>query len=246
MADDDAGMGVPEWVVTFGDMMSLLLTFFIMLVSLSEVKQEEKYQAMVESMRQQFGYSTSMASFSPGNSRPRNSKLAHLATTGRARRMDTMQGGDKARAPVGDFPTVQIIRPGDRTAVGAVIRFPAGDTEIPVQEPGEFGRLIEEIRGKPQKIEIRGHTGLGPDDGATDAAKWETAFRRVQNVMLLLKKEGVETGRIRMAIAQSHEPVYTGTDPALLAQNPRVEIYLLDEFAEDAASSKPGDPKKTN
>ena len=33
--------GVPEWVVTYGDMMSLLLTFFIMLVSMSELKMKD-------------------------------------------------------------------------------------------------------------------------------------------------------------------------------------------------------------
>ena len=38
--NEDQGGGIPEWVVTFGDMMSLLLTFFIMLVSLSEIKEE--------------------------------------------------------------------------------------------------------------------------------------------------------------------------------------------------------------
>ena len=42
--EEDPPMGIPEWVVTFGDMMSLLLTFFIMLVSMSEMKQEEKFQ----------------------------------------------------------------------------------------------------------------------------------------------------------------------------------------------------------
>lgn len=232
-ADDDEAMGVPEWVVTFGDMMSLLLTFFIMLVSLSEVKQEEKYQALVESMRQQFGYSTSAMSLSPGNSRPRNSKLANLATTGRARRVDTMQGGDKTKAPVGDQPTVQIIRPGERTAVGAVVRFEPGSGELPPEESRELARLVEEIRGKPQKVEIRGHTGLGPGDGENDAEKWRLAFDRARNVMLFLSEQGVETARVRMAIAQSHEPVYTGTDPALLRRNPRVEIYLLDEFVAD-------------
>ena len=36
--ENDSSPGVPEWVVTYGDMMSLLLTFFIMLVSLSELK----------------------------------------------------------------------------------------------------------------------------------------------------------------------------------------------------------------
>ena len=59
--DDGGGGDIPEWVVTFGDMMSLLLTFFIMLVSLSEIKQEEKYQAMVESLTQRFGYDRSPA-----------------------------------------------------------------------------------------------------------------------------------------------------------------------------------------
>ncbi len=42
----DDGGGVPEWVVTFGDMMSLLLTFFIMLFFISyflwSMYQEEK------------------------------------------------------------------------------------------------------------------------------------------------------------------------------------------------------------
>jgi chemotaxis protein MotB len=38
--EEDAPAGVPEWGVTFGDMMSRLLTFFIMLVSLSEISSE--------------------------------------------------------------------------------------------------------------------------------------------------------------------------------------------------------------
>ena len=38
--EEESGGGIPEWVVTFGDMMSLLLTFFIMLVSLSEMKDD--------------------------------------------------------------------------------------------------------------------------------------------------------------------------------------------------------------
>ena len=70
--EDDSGGGIPEWVVTFGDMMSLLLTFFIMLVSLSEIKEEQKYQAMVESMTKRFGYDSADAK--PG-ARPRPSHV---------------------------------------------------------------------------------------------------------------------------------------------------------------------------
>ena len=68
--------GVPEWVVTFGDMMSLLLTFFIMLVSMSEIKEEKRYQAMVESLRKRFGHDTTIMALIPGEDHTAELKLA--------------------------------------------------------------------------------------------------------------------------------------------------------------------------
>ena len=44
--EEDPPAGVPEWVVTYGDMMSLLLTFFIMLVSMSKIKEEGTMRAL--------------------------------------------------------------------------------------------------------------------------------------------------------------------------------------------------------
>ena len=156
--EDQAG-GIPEWVVTFGDMMSLLLTFFIMLVSLSEIKDEERYQAMVESVTRQFGYDKSRANLVPGKLRPRNSSLSRLATMGRARRLDLMRGGDKVPAPVGDHPRVLIVRPGTKTAIGTVIlgvtvalwilsNIPSVDgqpPEISESVAGTVGRALEPV-----------------------------------------------------------------------------------------------------
>ena len=55
--------GVPDWLVTFGDMMSLLLTFFILLFSISELKEPGKifdlaqtFQAHMRSKRPVVGY----------------------------------------------------------------------------------------------------------------------------------------------------------------------------------------------
>ena len=47
--------GAPNWVMTYGDMMSLLLTFFIILVSISEIRDVDKYQAIVVQIQQAFG-----------------------------------------------------------------------------------------------------------------------------------------------------------------------------------------------
>ena len=52
--------GVPEWVVTFGDMMSLLLCFFILLQMFSELKKDREYQRVVTAIKEAFGYSGSI------------------------------------------------------------------------------------------------------------------------------------------------------------------------------------------
>src|SRR5690606_15939736 len=94
--EEEPEAGIPEWVVTFGDMMSLLLTFFIMLVSMSEMKEEEKYQAMVESFREQFGHDRSRESMIPGETRARGEKLPHpIYSMGRSQKKDVENGGQE-------------------------------------------------------------------------------------------------------------------------------------------------------
>ena len=46
--------GLPGWVMTYGDMMSLLLTFFVLIVSFSSM-QESKFNEAAASLRQAFG-----------------------------------------------------------------------------------------------------------------------------------------------------------------------------------------------
>ncbi len=49
-----APQGAPKWVVTFGDMMSLLLCFFILLLTFSEIDRQ-KYKEVAGSMEKAFG-----------------------------------------------------------------------------------------------------------------------------------------------------------------------------------------------
>lgn len=46
--------GAPEWMVTFGDLMSLLLCFFVLLLSFSETD-KAKYKQVAGSMKEAFG-----------------------------------------------------------------------------------------------------------------------------------------------------------------------------------------------
>src|SRR6056297_1715392 len=155
---ESSGTDIPEWVVTFGDMMSLLLTFFIMLVSMSEIKEEEKYQAMLESIREQFGHETSVASMVPGDVTPRNSNMNALASMGRARRMDIMRGGNPVKAVQGENPRVTSIRNGQTATTGGVIFFEEESDQLTPEGKEKLLQIAVEIAGKPQRVEVRGHT----------------------------------------------------------------------------------------
>lgn len=231
MDDDEESMGIPEWVVTFGDMMSLLLTFFIMLVSMSEIKEEEKFQAMVESMKQQFGHTMSMESNSPGDSRPQSSAARALATSGRAKKKDTHKGGVPTKAPHGEDERVRIIRPGNNTAIGTVIFFTDGAYELDDKAKAALDLEVQQLAGKPHKIEIRGHTAQElAVQGVNPADPMDLGFKRSRSVMMyLVEKHKVPPERIRCTSAGASEPMYLSDDPDKMRMNPRAEVFLVEE-----------------
>ena len=226
-------MGIPEWVVCFGDMMSLLLTFFVLLFSMSEVK-EEHSQAMIQSLRKQFGHETSILSAMPGPARPTNSAIAKLSSMGRAQRSNTMNGGDKVKAVVGDNPRVRAIRSGDETTLGGVIQFREGSSELTETDKQTLAGIAQIVGGKPQKLEVRAHTTsrpLKPDSPYRSHA--DLCYARCVTVKDYLVDLGIDEKRFRTSQAGYGEPAHIGHDPEKLLENSRAEVFLLDELTRD-------------
>jgi chemotaxis protein MotB len=82
--------GAPDWTLTYGDLMSLLLTFFVMLVSMSEMKNTDKYRGVADSLHQKFS-AAAVPGLTPGVGRPRNPRLAAHAVTARQTRQRLLQ-----------------------------------------------------------------------------------------------------------------------------------------------------------
>ncbi|MEM1305164.1 MAG: OmpA family protein [Planctomycetota bacterium] len=224
--EEEPEPGIPEWVVTFGDMMSLLLTFFIMLVSMSEMKEEERFQAMLESMRRQFGHEQTMASVLPGQSPPRTSMMSTIASLGRAKRQNLANGGNKVKAPTGESARVRTIRPGRTSTVGGVLFFEEDSAELSAENLVRVKQIAQQIAGKPQKVEVRGHTSRKPTDGETH---WSLGHKRAQATMTALVDAGIDAERIRLSSAGSHEPLDNGADIESRKRNARVEVLMWDE-----------------
>ena len=233
LPEEEAPAGAPEWVVTFSDMMSLLLTFFILLFSMSELKEEES-KAMLESLRRQFGNDTSIRSLIAGPNMPMNSAFSRLSSMGRAHRTDTMRGGAKVRDPAGDHPRVWAIRPAGDVTTGGAVYFTEGSSEISAEDRQVLRQIADEIGGKPQKIEIRGHTTKTPlPPSSPYRTHWDLAYARCVSVMQQLVEFGVEPNRLRLCTAGEYEPVHISPEPALQQRNSRVEVLMTNELARD-------------
>ncbi len=245
--EEEPEPGIPEWVVTFGDMMSLLLTFFIMLVSMSELKEDEKYQAMVESIRRQFGHDMTQASMVPGESRARGAAMPNpIYSMGRSKQMDIKKGGQEVKSITGDHKRVQIVRPGDDSSIGGVIYFAEDAFELTEENKRDLQWIIEQVAGKPQKIEIRGHTTRRPVDKKSDFRdEWDLAYARCRNTMHFLIEQGIDRKRIRLGPAGAGEPIYNGVDPDRLQRNSRVQILMWDERVEDLDGNRKAKPIST-
>lgn len=227
--EDPPAAGAPEWVMTYGDMMSLLLCFFVLLVSMSELKQDEKYQGVADSLQERFGFSDSWEKLGPGEHRPKHARQP---------RQSRQRGAaeDTAREPsaTGSMPRVQTIRPGTRTTVGTVIPFDVRSDELSPTARSALDAIVPQLRGKPQKIELRGHAPAlhwPPDESTSDW--WDLAYRRARQVMdYLTKVHGLDPQRMRISVAGPYEPLARDR-PEASQENSRVELWLLDEVAGD-------------
>lgn len=213
--------------------MSLLLTFFVLLFSMSELKREESV-LLLESLRRRFGNETAPLSVMPGPHRPTPARAERQPTLARAKVQDTHPGGDRTRAPVGDNPRVRTIRNQTQIIEGAAVYFSTGSAELTTEARHTLKQVLDQIAGKPQKIEVRGHTSALPLPANSPFRNHrELAFARAGAVVDYLVSLGIERQRLRIAVAADTEPLTSPARPEMHYLNDRVELIILDELVDD-------------
>ncbi|TVS07830.1 MAG: hypothetical protein EA423_03150 [Phycisphaerales bacterium] len=221
--------GVPEWVVTYGDLMSLLLCFFILLAAFSELKQPREYRRAVESIQEALGFKGGLGQIiNKGN--PRNTMI------NRMRENATMAGDKASRAEIneqnvpGRDQTVTALHDGSRWAIGGGIAFEAGSWELTPAAEEALASVAERIRGQHRKVELRGHA-WGVADLRSGLDYRELSFRRaLEAERYLVEKQGVRAEILLPVAAGNTEPKAAGPfDVGDTTGNRRVEIVLTEQ-----------------
>ena len=238
---DDPAPGVPEWVVTYGDMMSLLLTFFIMLVSMSELKEEGKVRAALDAMREAFGADMG-SSGAPGMSSQTTSMLGKLGSKSNRSDGGTKKASRSSAGKSGAYKPVKRINHGTTITLGGGSLFDRFEIKLNDIQKKNIQILASVVKTYPNKIAIRGHASPEPvSPDCLFSQQWKTrtgtvpdqmdlSFARAQSVANYLVLQGIDEKRLAVTAAGDQEPNVRSRDPKSQQKNRRVDLFLIDSY----------------
>lgn len=218
--------GVPEWMVTYGDMMTLLLCFFVLLFSMSEIKKEETFLEVVQSLKKAFGHTSSIG-VAPTHKPVTVSVIPQLKRVMLKQQVKS-RGDSQIKGTSGIQTTVEQIRDGVQIRLGGPVAFEENSAELQPEVRLKVREIADVVRGHTSTIEIRGHCTKGEGrDPALGFGPDELGFMRAKAVKDALVEDGINPGRVTIMTAGDARPLARDTwDPSSQAQNRRVEIIV--------------------
>jgi len=225
--------GAPAWMVTYGDMMSLLLCFFVMLVAMSEIKADERFEQVMQSLRDAFGYQGGIGAV-PTDEPPQLSLLQRLESIVIPRQVKQIGDSDEEGIE-GRVYRVTQVREGLEITVGGRITFNRFSAELKPAAEALIAQLADKIRGHTTKIEVRGHTTREPlpEDSQFKDRK-DLSYQRAKVVAAALSRHGVDERRIRVTACGATEPLVTQAyTERRRAANRRVGIVVTESVVSE-------------
>ena len=207
---------VPAWLTSFSDLMSLLLTFFILLYSMStlDITKAMKFLSYFQGEKAKTFEQISIV------------KPIKIYTTDLARKIKKLI---KRILPVSGY---QIVVTENYVMVRIFNRvlFRKNSLELTPQARNaldQIAKVLKELQGN-YLVVVEGHTSKGepsvPMQNIQDS--WDLSIRRATAVVRYLVSRGVDPSKLEAVGYDATRPLYTWNNPILQARNRRVEIYI--------------------
>jgi chemotaxis protein MotB len=216
--------GLDEWVMTYGDMMSLLLTFFVLIVSFSSM-QEVKFEQAAKSLKDAFGVMAAPESVIELNDPlvPRDTfRETDLEFLYEIRSVEK----EVLDREVQDDVQVEIRDDGVLFRMTAPFLFASGRAELRPEAAPVLDRLGRMFRKFPAEVRVEGHTDDIPIASGRFPSNWELSAARAVAVARYFQAAGLPAGRLAATGYGEHRPVAGNDSAAGRAANRRVEILL--------------------
>lgn len=225
--------GAPKWLLSWGDLTTLLLTFFVMMFDTGKVDIVELRLAMSPFLG--MGSYVGGNTLSPGKLAELGNNLMTLPSTemgqslSRARRLATSTfqpqvATRKVRVKEDERGLV--------ISLAADAFFREGSAEVDLEEARgtlqSMARLLSSPELEGRKFRIEGHTDNRPTGAGSDfRTNWELSLARGANVLHYLVEFGVPEATFQVSGFADTVPLMDNSTPEGRAYNRRVDLVIL-------------------
>ena len=224
--------GLPPWMATFADMVTLLLCFFVLLLSFANMD-IMNFRTLMGSIQNAFGVQTerpeaTFAAYSPTRLERQGVKLdrsqkAVLDLTMQLRAL--LEQEEELKRSVG----VSAEREGTLVRVESATLFEPGGATLRPDAPRLLAHVLKVLKEYNFNCVIRGHTddqeaaeGAGPF-----ASNWElSAARGAATLRYLVEEGGIDPRRMKAVGYAGTRPLVPNDRPEDRERNRRVEFML--------------------
>jgi chemotaxis protein MotB len=223
-----------RWLITYADMITLLLAVFIVMYALSDTNLR-KFNAFAQSLSSAFNTDvmsgTSQFTVTSGQ--------ATTPNQGNQASSAGFVGSDAAtvQASVKDYAirhgsnagvSVDVVSEGIRIRLNAqALAFEPGRAVLQSTSLGTLENVVATVKPMTYRIRIEGNTDDNPVDGPFFANNFELSAARAMTVLGFMEAAGVTPDRLSMAGNGEYNPVAPNDTMAHRAENRRVDIFLL-------------------
>jgi len=221
--------GAPAYMVTWGDMCTLMLCFFVFLLAMSHI---DPYRFTVAASSFMNAFSgvlkelpqvliTKNITVPKMGGDEQNKKIAVEAAY-------TMQQELK-KENLDEAVKVQVTDNGIAIKIADPICFDVGQATLKKEFIGVLLQLKDIVMKKMPKAEIRveGHTDDTPISTREYPSNWELSAARALRVVKFMKNElGVDPRRLSAVGYGEYRPIMPNDTPANKQKNRRIEIYI--------------------
>ncbi len=219
--------GAPGWMATFSDMCTLLLCFFVLLISMASFE-TNKFKIAARSLQGALGILESyptvliakMVQMPKLGGNEQKKKMAAKV----AKKIEKMAKEKNMEQSV----KVKVTDNGIAIKLADPATFPLGTADISSQVKPLLKDLSQIIRTFPDaQIRVEGHTDNMPIKNKDFPSNWELSASRALNVVKFMAfKGGIDPSRMSGVGYGEHRPIAKNDTKANRQLNRRIEIYV--------------------
>ena len=227
-------------MATFADMMTLLLCFFILLLSFATmdvVKFREALGSVQEALGVQFVRDGAFEAIA--SSPLQLEEFEEGGTLGEDRALLDELTAAIAEEGLDDQIGAEIDGRGVVVRINGQVLYQQGDASLKPASDAILARIASLVRGTQHRVMIEGHTDDIPIQTASYPSNWELSTARAIAAMRFLADHNVDSERIGVAGYADQRPFAPNDGPENRAANRRVEfVFIREALPEDTETAE--------